>query len=93
MFFTDGWEVEYALDVVTSTIAADLSIMNANFNDIDTITSLPLDSDELYDRLETLADSIEAGSDPVPSAKKYTRPDYKPTYEDKTASGFDESMF
>lgn len=93
MFFTDGWEVEYALDIVTSTIAADLAITNANFNDIDSITSLPLDSDEMYIKLEALADSINDGSNPVPSAKKYTRPEYKATYEDKIASGFDETMF
>ena len=93
MFFTDGWEVEYALDIVTSSVAADLAVTNANFNDIDTITALPMDSDEMYIKLEALADSINDGSAPVPSAKKYTRPEYKATYEDKAASGFDESMF
>jgi len=93
MFFTNGWEVEYALDLVTSTIAADLAITNANFDSIDSITSLPMDSDEMYEKLDELANSIKTGSDPIPSAKAYTRDDYKPTYEDKEASGFDENMF
>jgi biopolymer transport protein ExbB/TolQ len=93
MYFTNGWEVEYALDLVTSTIAADLAITTANFNDIDNITSLPMDSDEMYEKLDELANSIKTGDDPVPSAKAYTREDYKPTYEDKQASGFDDEMF
>lgn len=93
MFFTDGWEVEYALDIVTSSVAADLAITQANFNDIDSITALPLDSDEMYIKLEALADSISDGSETLPTAKQYTRPDYKATHEDKTASGFGEEMF
>lgn len=93
MLFTSDWEVEYALDVITSSVAADLAITQSNFNEIDNITALPLDSDEMYVKLEALADSINDGSNPVPSAKKYANPDYKPTYADKKASGFSEEMF
>ena len=88
MLFTKSWELEYALDVVTSTIANDIAITAGNLNDIDTLTSkYSMDSDELYANLGTLADNIKVGKDDVPSAKTYMNPEYKLTSDDKIKSG------
>lgn len=88
MLFSKSWELEYALDVVTSTIAHDIAISASNFNDIDMLTSTyNMDSDELYTKLDLLADAINTGKDPVMSAKEYAHPEYKLTHEDKTNSG------
>tara|TARA_R110000772_G_scaffold17946_3_gene50025 strand:+ start:163231 stop:164334 length:1104 start_codon:yes stop_codon:yes gene_type:complete len=93
--FTEGWEVEYALDVVTSTIAQDIAITSANFASIDMLTTnYSMDSDELYDKLNLLADNIDTGKDVVPSAKSYNREDFKPTHDDRVKSGgFGENIF
>lgn len=85
MLFTKGWEVDYALDVVTSTIALDLATTRENLLDIDTLTSeYSLDSDELYSKLEKLADQIKTETYEVPEAKKYSNPNYKLSDKDKT---------
>ena len=39
MMFSKGWELEYALDVVTSTIASDIAQTTGNLRDIDTLTA------------------------------------------------------
>ena len=88
MLFTKSWELDYALDVVTSTIAEDIAITAGNLNDIDTLTSkYSLDSDELYTNLDTLANQIRIGTETVPSAKAYNNPEYKLTGDDKLKSG------
>jgi hypothetical protein len=88
MLFTKSWELDYALDVVTSTIAEDIAVTAGNLNDIDTLTSkYSLDSDELYTNLDTLANQIRIGTDAVPSAKAYNNPEYKLTGDDKLKSG------
>jgi len=88
MLFTKSWELEYALDVVTSTIAQDIAITASNFNDIDMLTSTyNMDSDELYTKLDLLADEINTGKDPIMSAKDYAHPEYKLTHQDKMNSG------
>jgi hypothetical protein len=88
MLFTKSWELDYALDVVTSTIAEDIAVTAGNLNDIDTLTSkYSLDSDELYTNLDSLANQIRIGADAVPSAKDYNNPDYKLTSDDKLKSG------
>lgn len=88
MTFADGWEVEYALDVVTTTIAQDIAITTGNLNDIDSLTAnYSMDSEELYAGLDTLANDIKVGKDPVASAKSYSSPDYVPTHDDKMKSG------
>jgi hypothetical protein len=94
MLFTKGWELEYALDVVTSTIASDISITAGNLKDIDTLTSqYAVDSDELYSNLDSLANSIRVGTDEIPSAKNYNNPEYKLTQDDKMKSGGFGNMF
>jgi uncharacterized protein YhaN len=88
MLFTESWELEYAMDVVTTTIAQDIAITAGNLKDIDMLTSTyAMDSDELYANLNTLADDIKIGKDPVASAKDYSHPDYKLTHDYKMKSG------
>jgi hypothetical protein len=98
MLFTNGWELEYALEYVTSTIAEDIAITTGNINDIDSLTATyNFDSDDLYNNLNLLADTINTGASLIPSAKEYTSADYKLTRNDKLKSGgFDalsENMF
>jgi FtsZ-binding cell division protein ZapB len=90
--FTKGWEFDYALDVVTSTISADIAITSGNLKDIETLTSnYTLDSDELFANLNQIADKIKVGADVVPSAKAYNNPDYQLSSSDKVkAGGFTE---
>jgi hypothetical protein len=45
-----------------------------------------LDSDELYTKLDTLADQIKTDKYVVPESKKYANPNYKLSPEDKQES-------
>lgn len=88
MLFTKSWELEYALDVVTSTISIDLANTKENLIDLDSLTSqYSVDSDELYTKLDKLADQIKTNAYAVPEAQKYTNPNYKLTGQDKLDSG------
>lgn len=88
MMFTKDWELDYALDVVTTTIAQDIATTSENLIDIDTLTSkYSVDNDELYSRLDSLADKIKTGDNTIPDSTKYTNPNYKMTKEDKQESG------
>jgi hypothetical protein len=87
MLFTKGWELEYALDVVTNTIEMDLATTKENLLDLDTLTSqYSMDSDELYTKLDKLADQIKTDNYAVPESKKYANPNYKLSQEDKAES-------
>jgi hypothetical protein len=87
MLFTKGWELEYALDVVTNTIALDLATTKENLLDLDSLTSqYSMDSDELYTKLDKLADQIKTDNIAMPQAKVYNNPNYKLSPEDKTES-------
>ena len=87
MLFTKGWELEYALDVVTNTIAIDLATTKENLFDLDSLTSqYSLDSDELYTKLDKLADQIRTDKYDVPDSKKYTNPNYKLSQQDRQDS-------
>ena len=87
MLFTKGWELEYALDVVTNTIALDLATTKENLLDLDSLTSqYSMDSDELYTKLDKLADQIKTDNYNVPESKKYQNPNYKLSSEDKIES-------
>lgn len=86
--YTKDWELDYALEVVTSTIAADIAMTAGNIRDIETLTSnYTLDSDELFANLNQLADKIKIGHDVIPNAKKYSNPEYVLTQSDKVKSG------
>lgn len=88
MMFTKEWELDYALEVVTSTIAQDIARTSENLLDIDSLTSkYSVDSDELYSRLDSLADKIKTGESTIPDSVKYRNPNYKLTKEDKQESG------
>ncbi|AXY76328.1 hypothetical protein D3H65_21040 [Paraflavitalea soli] len=87
MLFTKGWELEYALDVVTDTIALDLASTRENLLDLDSLTSqYSLDSDELYTKLDKLSDQIKTDNYDIPESKKYSNPNYQLTQEDKQES-------
>jgi len=87
MLFTKGWELEYALDVVTNTIEMDLATTKENLLDLDTLTSqYSMDSDELYSKLDKLADQIKTDNYTIPESKKYSNPNYKLSQEDKLES-------
>lgn len=94
MLFTKGWELEYALDVVTSTIASDIAITAGNIKDIDSLTNqYSLDNDELYSNLNVLADNIKVGKDEIPTAKQYSNPDYQLSQTDQLKSGGFQNIF
>lgn len=87
MGFTKGWEFDYALDVVTSTIAADIAITAGNLKDIESLTTnYTLDSDELFANLNAVADKIKIGEDIIPSAKQYNNPEYVLSSTDRQKS-------
>jgi DNA repair exonuclease SbcCD ATPase subunit len=87
MLFTKDWELEYALDVVTNTVAMDLATTKENLLDLDSLTSqYSMDSDELYSKLDKLADQIKTDNYQVPESKKYNNPNYKLTDQDKLES-------
>ncbi len=88
MMFTKDWELDYALEVVTSTIAQDIARTSENLIDIDALTSkYSVDNDELYSRLDSLADEIKTGENTIPDSTKYVSPNYKMTKEDKQNAG------
>lgn len=88
MLFTKDWELDYALEVVTGTIAQDIANTSENLLDIDSLTSqYSVDSDELFSRLDTLADKIKTGENNVPESKKYSSPNYKLDTDDKSQAG------
>jgi hypothetical protein len=88
MMFTQSWELDYALEVVTSTIAQDIARTSENLLDIDTLTSkYSVDNDELYSRLDSLADQIKTGDSTIPDSTKYSSPNYKMTKDDKLNAG------
>ncbi len=94
MLFTKSWELDYALDVVTNTIAMDISITQENLSDLDTLTSkYSLDSDELYSKLDTLTDKIKTGQNAIPEAGKFNNPNYKLSSQDKANSGGFSDLF
>ena len=90
MLFDKTWELEYALDAVTTTIANDIAQTSGNFKDLNSLTAdgrFDMNSDEMFANLDKLANSITTGQNVTPSAKDYNRVDYKLTQADKLASG------
>jgi len=88
MVFDKSWELEYALDAVTTTIAHDIATTSGNFKDINSLTAnFEMDNDEMYANLDKLAEQIQTGKNVTPSAKDYAKVDYTLTHEDKLNSG------
>jgi hypothetical protein len=83
------WELEFAMDTITNTIANDIAITTANISDISKLTAdYDLNSDELYTRLDSVADNIRTGKFETTDPKKYKNEDYVMTHEEKVNSGF-----
>jgi len=94
MLFTNGFELDYALEVVTETIINDIANTAANLRDIDDYTKMyGVDSDELYANLKRTANNIKIGDDVVPNAQKYKASDYVLTTEDKKDMKGMETIF
>ena len=94
MMFSKTWELEYALDVVTTTIAEDIAITAGNLSDIDRYTTqYAFDSDDLYTNLDNLANKIKTGENSVPEAKNYRNSEYQITSDDKLKSGGFGNLF
>lgn len=92
--FSSDWERDYALEIITSTITADIAMTSGNLKDIEALTqNYNLDSDELYDNLNLIADKIQTGEDSLPDVAKYKNPDYKMTEADRVKSGGLGEMF
>lgn len=90
----ESWQLEYATNIITSTISADIAMTIGNLKDIDALTvNRDLDSDELYDNLSQAVAKIKDGDDVVPNAKQYTKEDYRLTSNDKSAAGSVGDMF
>lgn len=88
MLFDKSWELEYALDAVTTTIAHDIAQTSGNFKDINLLTAnFDMDSDEMFANLDKLAEQIQTGQNATPVAKDYNRVDYDLTQDDKLQSG------
>lgn len=84
-----SWELEFAMDTITNTIANDIAVTTANISDISKLTAdYDLNSDELYLRLDTVADNIRTGKFETTDPKKYRNEEYILTHEEKSQSGF-----
>jgi len=84
-----SWELEEALDTITNTIANDIAITAANISDISKLTSdYDLNSDELYLKLDSVADNIRTGKFEMTDPKKYKNEEYNLTHEEKINTGF-----
>lgn len=94
MQFSKEWQLDYAMEVVTSTISLDLARTSENLLDIDTLTSqYSVDNDEMFNKLDSLANKISGGEDNVPEAHQYSNPNYKLTSSDKQVSGGFGNLF
>jgi hypothetical protein len=67
--FKDDWERDLALDTLANTISADMAISMGNFKDIETPSNYDLNSDELFENLNAIADKISTGNDPIVTKK------------------------
>jgi hypothetical protein len=83
-----GWELDYAMEVITTQIAGDIASTQANIKDLDSIVRDFNPNDErAYARLESFANKIKGGEAEIPDANRVSNPNYKLTQEQKNASG------
>jgi ribosomal protein L22 len=88
MGLTSNWELEYALEVVTDSIAQNLAVTSENLSDIDSLTEkYQWDDDRLYDELDAIANKFASGEEEVIDTDKYRNPEYRLTPEDRSVSG------
>jgi hypothetical protein len=83
-----GWELDYAMEVITTQIAGDIASTQANISDLDSIVRDFNPNDErAYARLESFANKIKTGEAEISDPNKVSNPNYKLTPEQKNASG------
>lgn len=88
MLFSDKWEVEYAIEQVSSKIALDIAQTSSNFKDIDNLTiGNNFDKDEIFSKLDNLASRITLGTEVITNTDNYARESYELTADDKRKSG------
>lgn len=93
MVFDKSWELEFAIEVVGSSIAEDIAASAGNFRDITTLAAdFDMSNDEMFAQLDRLAEGISTGESVTPSARDYRRDDYVPTERDRAVGdgGFGE---
>ena len=89
MMFEEAWELTYAMDVVTSTIASDMSMTQMNLKDIDNLTAnINIDDDSIFKKLDALTARIGTGEEKVVEAKTFNNIEKDLTTVEKNASGF-----
>lgn len=89
LLFETPWELDYAMEVITSSIATNLAITSSNLADIDMTTGLLLgnaDNEAAFLKLDALANKIDSGESKIVNVDKYNNPNYKRTLEDKKAN-------
>lgn len=89
LMFDTRWEVEFAMDLITTSISRDLAAAASNLNDIDMATGALLsgvDDDAAFAKLEKLSLKISSGEEKVVNVDKYNKPNYKRTEEDAKAN-------
>lgn len=87
--FEGNWSTEYAIEVATASISADLQEMSMNLKEIDSIANgFDLDNDTMYDRLLKYTDDMKVT--PVVTADRYLKGNFTPTQQEKTISGLND---
>jgi hypothetical protein len=83
-----GWEMDYALEVISGQIANDIAATQANIRDLDSIVKDFNPNDErAYARLEDFSNKIKGGEFEVSDPNRVSNPNYKLTPEQKNAGG------
>jgi len=87
--FNDKWEVQFASEVVLGAIANNIATTKNNLQDIkDAMGNINIgDPSKSFNQLDKLVANIKAGTDIIPSAKRFNNPDLKLTAEEKDATG------
>ncbi len=84
----NGWELDYAMEVITTQIAGDIASTQANIRDLDSIVRDFNPNDErAYARLESFANTIKSGEAEIADPNRVANPNYTLTPEQKNASG------
>ena len=83
-----NWQLEYAVDFVSSKISEDLAITAQNLEDLDrNTTAFNFDSDEAYENLIAISNKIDSGQVVIPEASRIANPNHKLTASEKTSAG------
>lgn len=84
-----SWTTQYAIEVATSSISADLQEMSMNLKEIDQLTlDFDVDNDTMYERLLKVTDDLKI-KEPI-SADKYIKGNFTPTHDEILKSGLSE---